>query len=271
MSVRCLIAALVAGIAALAAGCTASTQSPIRIVHEARRPLWFGTYPFLERAALLEALGPLMEHLSRTLGRTVRVRVASSYNDLDRAIRQGRVDVGWFTPTGGEMQRLCRPASPGGRPHRGVIVARKSDGPMTLASLAGKRFLYVDRFSRSGYLYPNRLFSARGIDPLRYFGSIGFAGNHDRVLEQLLSGAADAGAVSDTLEHDPRRAQVFESRIAVIDRTDPIPDDPIVVLATLDEQLKRDLREALLGLSATAGGRQALGRLTASLGVERFE
>ncbi|MBI3893900.1 MAG: phosphate/phosphite/phosphonate ABC transporter substrate-binding protein [Candidatus Wallbacteria bacterium] len=256
-------------------GCAGSGEEPIRILHDARRPIGLGTFPFLERTALVAALEPLSGYLSANLGRTVRVRVSASYADLDRALAQHRVDIGWFTPPGhsgsSAMETLCRPVGPGGLPHHGLIVARKSDGPMTLASLAGRRFAYVDRISKSGYLYPNRLFSAHAIDPLRYFASVAFAGNHDRVIEQVLSGAADAGAVSDMLLRDPRFANLFETRLAVVSRTEPIPEDPIVASPELEPELKKNVKDLLLGMADTPAGKKTLEQLSRTLGIERFE
>ena len=253
-------------------GCGASGEAPVVIEHDPRGPLAFGVVPFLEREALERTLGPLMGYLSAGLDRPVRLKVARSYAELERLMTQHRLDLGWFAPgTGGTVQdvvSLCIPAGPG--PYRGLIVARNTTPPPTLASLAGKRFLYVDPNSRSGFLYPNRLLASRGIDPLRTFASIGYAGNHQRVIERILSGDADAGAVSDTVLREPARAALFGTKLAVVDRTDPIPQDPIVAAAALEPALRDRVRALFLELPARPGGATVLAGLRTALGIEGF-
>jgi phosphate/phosphite/phosphonate ABC transporter binding protein len=258
-------------------GCGDGSEAAIVIEHDPRQPLSFGVLPFLQRDALDRTLGPLMGYLSGGLGRPVRLRVARTYAELERLLTQQRLDLGWFAPGTGrpadgspQAVAVCVPTGLGGSPYHGLIVARNSTPPPTLASLAGKRFLYVDPNSRSGFLYPNRLLASRGIDPLRHFASIGYAGSHDRVIERLLAGDAEAGALSDASLRDPRRAALFGRELTVLARTEPILQDPIVAAAVLEPALREQVRTLFLELPSRPGGAAVLAGLRSALGVEGF-
>lgn len=255
----------------LAAGCR-SGEPRLRIEHDARRPLVFAMIPFADRASLEEAVCPLTDYLAGKTGQPIRFRVVSSYTELDWAIAQGRIDLGWFAPAAGggaardRMEVLARAVPAGGRAPRGVIVARP--GLSRLEDLAGKRFVYVDRRSRSGFLLPNRLLAARGLEPLRFFGKVEFAGNHERVLERVLSGAADAGALSETALGASRGAA---SRVTVLAATEPVVPDPLLVASSLDPDLRRRLAAAARGLDEDPAAREVLAGLKRAMGLERFE
>jgi PAS domain S-box-containing protein len=85
----------------------------------------------------------------------------------------------------------------------GVIFTRSDNQSIkTFRDLKGKSFIAADRDSLGGWQVQWREFKRAGIDPHKYFSSLRFAGQHDAVVFEVLSGAADAGACrTDVLEH----------------------------------------------------------------------
>lgn len=247
-----------------------------RVLHDAAAPLSFATFPFRQREALVGALEPLSRYLGDALGRRVRFRLASSYRELEELVAQGQVDFGWFTPRGAAagappLEVLCRPISRGGARYHGSIVARRDSGIRTLRDLAGHSFAYVDRSSHSGFGYPNRLLAAQGLDPVRLFSEIHFAGNHDRCLDGVLDGLYAAGAVSELALADPARAARVERELTVVATTEDIPPDPVVVRSDLDPEVCRRLSAALIDAPRRPGGAEAIAGLARTLGIEGFE
>ena len=83
--------------------------------------------------------------------------------------------------------------------------------------LVDKRFLAVDPLSLGGYLAAALELHKRGIDPLRDFASLKFAGTHDAVVEGVLAGRADAGTVrTDVLERMAAEGKIDLTQIQVI-------------------------------------------------------
>ena len=91
----------------------------------------------------------------------------------------------------------------------------------------GRRFAFTDLDSTSGYAYPKMLLRKKGIVPSEYFGKVFFLKRHDRVIEALVNGSVDIGAVSDG---------TYYSAVGRIERSEPIPLDAIVAPPNLSDE-----------------------------------
>ena len=92
-----------------------------------------------------------------------------------------------------ETLQLDRPSSQFG----GAIFSRRDRLPITsLRDLHGRSFAAVAEASLGGWCMAWRELLEAGIDPYRDFAALDFLGSHDRVIEAVRSGAADAGTVS---------------------------------------------------------------------------
>ncbi|NLI79001.1 MAG: phosphate/phosphite/phosphonate ABC transporter substrate-binding protein [Candidatus Riflebacteria bacterium] len=259
------------------AGCGGGGEPAVRLEVAARAPVRFGAFPFRERAALAEALAPLLGWLQERLGRPVRLVVIQNYAELDRLIRQRRIDLGWFTPRrrpgpdGLGMVPIGQPVIEGeGGAYHGIVVARRDRGFRGLADLAGGSFAYVDRQSKSGFLLPNRLLLGAGLEPLRAFRRVEFAGTHDRCLEEILAGRADAGAVTDLLTRSHAWEAAFRDDLQILASTAPILPDPLVARADDPDLAPASLTALLTGMVADPAGRAALDQLRQRLGITGF-
>ena len=92
----------------------------------------------------------------------------------------------------------------------------------SFSDLKGKHFIAVDPGSFGGWLMAKRELMVQGINPERDFATLDFAGTHDAVVKEVLSGKADAGSVRfDTLEHMAEEHLVDSKNIRVIQRDRP--------------------------------------------------
>jgi phosphonate transport system substrate-binding protein len=94
------------------------------------------------------------------------------------------------------------------------------------------------------------MLAERGIDPERDFANVVFLKRHDRVVEALLAGAVDAGAISDGTYFTAIRAHGDALRILA--QSEPIPLDAIVSSGTLDEGTIARVKAALLAMPPDA-------------------
>ncbi len=100
----------------------------------------------------------------------------------------------------------------------GVIftLARRND-ITELKDLNGKSFTAVDKNSFGGWQMAYREFHDLGIDPFKDFSGLFFAGTHDAVVVQVLSGKADAGTVrTDTIERMDLEGKIDRSKLKVL-------------------------------------------------------
>jgi len=264
-------------LAAAFAGCGAERNvESLRLEIDERPPLRFGVFPFLERGELERALSPLMNYLAGRLGREVKINVVADYTDLERLVRQRRIDIGWFSPRSrqggaqGVMIPICRPRTSAGSYH-GVIVAKRGSGVHTLSDLASGSFAYVDRGSKSGFLYPNLLFAEQGIDPLRFFNGIHWAGNHEKCIQGVLDGRWTAAAVTSLVMRNGSESASIADRLVVIATTAAILTDPIVFREGAAGLAVASLSDLFLNIASEPAGRRVIASLSITLGIKGFD
>jgi ABC-type phosphate/phosphonate transport system substrate-binding protein len=204
------------------------------------------------------ALAELLEaSLQGRWGHRVRVEVARSYRDLERAVLGGSVDLAWAPPVlcgrAEPTARLILQAIRGGRStYRAALIGRRSDH-LGLDHLAGRRVAWVDPYSAGGYLLPRALLRSRGLDPDGTFGSQRFAGSYRDALVALVSGKADVAPIFAG-DGDEGVLRVIladqigpEARLlAPFALTQEAPTDGLVATARLDPTAAREVAELLL-------------------------
>lgn len=147
----------------------------------------------------------------------------------------------------------------------GMIIVKSTSNIKGIGDLQGKSIAYTDALSTSGYLYPKKLLERNKIKTLKET----FVGKHDEVVRQVYEGKVDAGAAffsppgSDGTIRDARsrlkeKYPDVESKIVIITKTDPIPNDPIVFSKNFDPDIARKLYMALVKLASDAKGKQTL-------------
>jgi phosphonate transport system substrate-binding protein len=204
------------------------------------------------------ALAELLEaSLRGSWHRPVRVEVAQSYRDLERAVLGGGVDLAWAPPVlcgrAEPSARLILQAIRGGRStYRAALIGRRSDH-LHLADLAGKRAAWVDPFSAAGYLLPRALLRSRGLDPDATLGAQRFAGSYRDALLALVAGTADVAPIFAGDGDEEGLRSILADQIGPEARllapfalTAEAPTDGLVVTARLDPATARELASLLL-------------------------
>jgi diguanylate cyclase (GGDEF)-like protein/PAS domain S-box-containing protein len=150
-----------------------------------------------------------------------------------------------------------------------VFTAQGRDDIDTLDDLAGKRIALSGRYNLGGYAAPMTELRARGIDPDRIRISV-VGAPHDRAVEAVLSGAADAGFVrTGVIEQmqqegrltkplkilEPRHLPGFPFALS----TDLYPEWPLVALPSAGEVASRRIAGALLALEPDDPAARAAG------------
>lgn len=220
---------------------------------------------------------PLQEYLSAALGRAVVFTLLDDYQLIFDEIGKHRVDGAFFSSTNGaiaqmtsHVEMLARPVDLRGRStYASVVFAAAGNGvakdPRTWK---GRRVAFVSRATTS-YLYALSLLRRAGHrgDPAPYFGHLTFAGSHDAVILAVLEGQAELGACKSTVYDDYlERHPGVGSRLSVLGVSAEVPANALGVHPDLSPEIRRALREALLGMHANERGQEALRHF----GAQRF-
>jgi len=235
-------------------------------------PVYMGVIPFLQPDKLRQQMEPVYSYLEKKLNRPVILTTVSDYESLARLLELKKVHIAWFSHASLEKFRgdkpwevICRPMQYGNVIYTGQIIVNSNSKIETLKDLQGCSFAYVDRYSGSGFFFPNILFARQGIKPLDFFSQVFFTQSHKNSIEGVKSGLYDAAAVfSASLLADD------QDEFKVIARTDPIPNDPFVVRGDLDAGLKKAITEAMLNMHEDPFGQKQLEILNRLRGTEKF-
>ncbi|MBO8142809.1 MAG: phosphate/phosphite/phosphonate ABC transporter substrate-binding protein [Firmicutes bacterium] len=236
-----------------------------------------GFVPYYNVANLQFSAEPLVQMLSRELGRPVRGFFSPNYTALVEAMGTGRVDVTFLSAFTYVLARerhgaqvLLTVVRNGNTHYRSQIIVR-SDSPIrTLEDLRGRTFAFGDYGSSSGYLYPAAFLKQHGIDPERDLLAVSL-GQHDAVVQAVLMGDADAGATFEDahiLLFSDEYPDIDE-RLRKLAVTDDIPYDTITARPGLPPELAEAIIRAFERIAATDEGRRVLQELYRIDGVVR--
>ena len=150
-----------------------------------------------------------------------------------------------------------------GRPiYYSDVVVRSDSAYASFDELQGCRWAYNQRESHSGWNVVCYSLLKRG-QTHDYFGELIQSGSHQRSLEVVLAGQADAAAIdSHVLDVFLARDKAAAS-LRVVDALGPSSIPPVVVATALDAALKRRVQDALLAMheDPRAGGKLHDGRI----------
>jgi phosphonate transport system substrate-binding protein len=143
--------------------------------------------------------------------------------------------------------------------YNGQIIAHADSGITTIADLQGRTFCRPDPLSTSGWVIPSITMRAAGVDPDTDLAQIVDAGSHDAVISGVYNGDCDAG--STYVDARTRLEEQFPDvmdQVVIVDLSIDIPNDGVQFAPQFDPALRQQIVDALLVISETEEGREAL-------------
>lgn len=207
------------------------------------------------------AFEPFIKHVAEEIGVDYEMVVTNDWAGIAVALSTGQADVAWMGPWSytlsyhqADVEAIATVKYDGKPTYQAIIVGHPDVEIENFPEDAeGMSISFADVGSTSGWLVPSYYFHTLGIDPKEYFDYSEGAthpANEISVIEGLVDLATDydrnrnAMILAGTISEDDNKV-VWES--------DPLPNDPIVVRSDLDEDLKKSMQEAIVGIDeATA-------------------
>ena len=235
---------------------------------DAHKVLFIGGIPDQDVSILESRFNSLAEYFSDATGLDVRYVPSVNYAAVVTGFRNNDIQMAWYGGLTGVQARLAVPDAqalaqrPRDAEFHSVFIARKSLGITSLEQLKGRSFTFGSESSTSGYLMPLHFLTEAGIDPDRDFSGFSFSGSHDTTWKLVEAGTVDAGALNAAVwEMRKADGRVDLDKVEVFWKTPAYFDYHWLARGDLDAEygsgtIER-LRDALFGLNAANGGRQA--------------
>lgn len=195
------------------------------------------------------------------------------WEERARLLDRGEIDAcfvcGWnYTArrdSGSDHLELCATPVFAAPRYRGLpiyfsdVVVRADSSARRFADLRGCRWAYNEPRSHSGYNLTLYHLAALG-ESGHYFGESIHAGAHQRAIDMVLGGEADAAAVdSYVLECEQRDRPWLAESLRVIETLGPSPAPPFVLHKRLLPAVRREVREVLCSMHDDPRGAAILG------------
>jgi phosphonate transport system substrate-binding protein len=135
------------------------------------------------------------------------------------------------------------------------------EGPIGIEALenveAGTTVSFVEQTSASGYIFPATVFLTQGIDPESDIDPV-FAGSHDNSVVTVCDGTAEVGVSFDDARTEPVTDCDVAANVVVFAYGPEIPNDGVAVAGDLPDELKQQIKDALLAFAETEEGATVL-------------
>lgn len=213
-------------------------------------------------------------YLGRKVGRRVQFVQRRSYREAMEQIEIGEHDFSWICSFPYAKYRdakffglMAVPVFQGEPMYRSYIIVNKTSSQRTLAELEGRVFAYSDPDSNSGYAVPRQMLNDLGLNPDRFFRKTFFTYSHTETIEAVAERVADGAAVDSYVwEYLNRHEPQYTAKTKVIQQSEKFGFPPLVYRVGIDDELRRRMTDALLGMESDSEGKALL----AELMLDRF-
>lgn len=135
------------------------------------------------------------------------------------------------------------------------------EGPIGLDALSnlepGTTVAFVEQTSSSGYIFPATVLLTQEIDPEADIEPV-FAGSHDASVIAVCEGQAEVGVSFDDARTEAVTDCDVGSEVVVFAYGPEIPNDGIAVAGSVPEDLRQEIKDALLAYAETEDGQATL-------------
>ena len=247
----------------LAAGCapqdTASTDDLDKIV--------IALEPDKDPDAMLEDRRAIEVYLSESIAKPVEAIVPMSSAVIYEGLQNGSIDIAYLSSTAaakliesGTIDILLAELIEGQPFYESYWIGLKEAPYSGIADLESKPIAFSSRTSTSGFLIPTWDLYKQGLidlesGPTGFFGddNVFYGSGYVSAVEQVLSGAAEAAAVSYyVLDKDKHLTEAQRDRLKVIDTQGPVPSHVVVIRNALNAEDRAALLESFLDMNTGA-------------------
>ena len=241
---------------------------------EERQVLSFAVAPMENPKPTFLTYRRLVHWISQRVGRREAFVMLPSYSEMRRELEAGRVDVAFVCTgtyvnalAGNKVRLLVRPEFKPELEYRCLIIVPSQSAVQALPDLRGKIMAFTDPESLTGYLVPSTALIEQGCGTRTFFDEVIFTGSHDRSIQAVAVGVADAAGV-DALVWQAclRENPSLRNQVRVLWQSEVFGAPPVVVPQSLERALSDSLRDAFLAMDKDAVGREIL----SDIGIRRF-
>ena len=211
----------------------------------AEKELQFGSVAMDIPAVMHKRLTPLTQYLSKTLNRSVMLKLSPNMGAAIKESAQGTVDIAYLTPVAylkaheqGGAKLIAKTVTKGKASFQLMIVVKEDSPIKSVQQLVGKSFAFGDKKA----LLQRATVVGSGIK-LQQFSEYKFIGHYDNIARAVMSGDFEAGILKDTMAFN------WEGKgLRILYSSPHLPPYNIAASKNVDKKTLASLRKAFLSL-----------------------
>jgi len=198
---------------------------------------------------------PLGAYLEHHLQMPVELIVGTDYGATGEALRFGRIDIAYLGPItyvlGREragIEPFAKPMHDHGATFKALVIAAADSPVKSLTDLGGENVAFGDVASTSGHWVPRYMLHVAGLESGTDYHPQ-FLGSHDAVALAVSRKMVAAGGISEPIfTLLVASGKISDNGVRVIAESPPIPEYAWTFRGGLDEELRRRISDAFLGI-----------------------
>lgn len=199
----------------------------------------------------------LQDYLEHRLNKKIQLVVTTDYSSMIEAMRRGRIELAYFGPLSyvlakskADIEAFAALNKHGSTTYKSVVIANIASGINKIEDIKGKTVAFGDPASTSSHLIPKSILAAHGLKiDHKDFKEV-FLGAHDAVAINVQAGNAQAGGLSYPIFQTlVKKGIISESKVKILQLSDPFPQYPWTMQSNLDPQLKQQIKQAFYELN----------------------
>lgn len=234
--------------------------------------LRIGLVPEYDVFELRRSYQPLIRYLSHRLGRRVETVTLGTYEAVLLDFQDKQIDgaflgalTAFLAMDRFDARVVAKPQRMDGTStYQGVLFVRKDSPIQSLDQLPGHSIAML-RATTAGSLYPLAEMAKRGYLDRTDAPRFAWMGTHDEVIEAVIAGRAEVGAVKSVRLNSFEQAH-GDKIIRRLATSPAVPNNALILRSDIAEQWGAKLTQVLLEMDQDPAGQEAL----KTLGVTRF-
>lgn len=217
--------------------------------------IYLGSVASESPTVMIARMAPLTDYLSARTGLTVRFRPAPNLGAAVADLVSGETSVAYLTPAAYLEARekagaipMVSPLTKGVKTFSLIVAVAKDSQAKSCHDLKGKAFAFGDKKALvQKAVVDECMGDVGGLSQMKYLD------HYDNIAKALLIGDFEAGILKDTVFD-----QYAPKGLRKLHESDQLPGYIVAASTKLDKDPREKIRQALLAITATPEGRQAL-------------
>ena len=229
----------------------------------------FAISPMASPVSTLSSYSDFIKYISDRTGKKIAIKQRRKYSEINSLLKEDKAQFA-LTCTGAflsgqkefGLELLVIPVVNGVTSYNSYIIVHRESKAENFEQLKGYVFAFTDPLSFSGRMYPMYVLYNMGVTPEEFFKRTFYTSGHEKSIQSVADGLAEAAAVDSLIFDDMKRMNdPAIKKVKIIMVSPPYGIPPIVIAPFVEKSTRELILNALLAMKNDPEGRKILKKI----------